>query len=158
MDTKYMASQVAESLASDVVPTANTTCLLDEMIQNGKIFYVKESLIPHEPDSIKWGFSAAQVKWCEENEQEIWSYLLQKKLLFETDRNKFRKLVEESPNAGDSPPALREAPGRVGNWLGYRIVSAWARRHPGDNLQAIFAQRDARKLLEEAKYKPKKKG
>ena len=156
MDKKYLAAQVAESFATDLAGPPTGRRLLDEMFANGKAYFVKECLIPESPDSIKWGFTQKQVEWALQNELEIWSYLLQEKLLYSTDREKFKKLTGESPNAGDSPPALREAPGRVANWLGYRIVCAWMRRHPQASLDELLVQNDPQKFLEAAKYKPKK--
>jgi hypothetical protein len=157
MNKKYVVSQVAEALALDVVSEPKGARLFDEMFANGKAFYLKDCLLPETPDSIKWGFNQSQLDWCKQNELEVWSYLLQQKLLYATDRKKFRKLIEESPNAGDSPPALRDAPGRVGNWLGYRIVGAWMRRHPTADLAELLAQNDPQKFLEAARYKPKKR-
>ncbi len=157
MDPKYLTSQVAESLAADAVgPPSGGRKLLDEIFWNGKAWFAKDALLPEAPDSIKWGFTQKQMDWCRQNELEIWSYILDKKLLYSTERDKFKKLTGESPNAGDDPPALREAPGRVANWLGYRICCAWMRRHPGMKLDDLLAQRDPQKFLEEARYKPAK--
>lgn len=155
MDKKYLVAQVAESFATELAGPPAGRRLLDEMFANGKAYFIKESLIPESPDSIKWGFTQKQADWCRENELEIWSYLLQQKLLYSTDRDKFKKLTGESPNAGDSPAALREAPGRVANWLGYRFVSAWMRRHPKASLEDLMLEKDPQKFLEAAKYKPK---
>lgn len=156
MNKKYAVSQVAEAIALDHVGAPGGSRLLDEMVANGKAWYLKDCLLPEAPDSIKWGFSQQQIDWCRENELEIWSYILQEKLLYATDRKKFRKLVEESPNAGDSPPALRDAPGRVANWLGFRIVCSFMKRHPQLDLRGLLLEKDSQKLLEAARYKPRK--
>ena len=57
----------------------------------------------------------------------MWARLLTQNLLYSTDFGKFKKLVTPSPNA---PVVFQEAPGEVGNWLGWQIVKAYVKRHP----------------------------
>ncbi len=156
LDRKYIASQTAEALAADLVGAATGQRFLDHLISNGKVFLVKNALLPDAPDSIKYGFSARQLAALEANEAELWAYVLEKKLTFSTRWDDFKKLVSESPNAGDSPPALREMPGRSANWLGMRILQNYQKK-TGASLAETLEKRDPQAILEQAKYKPRKR-
>ena len=150
----YIVKSLAKAIAQDAVgqpPTERR--LLDLMLYNGKILYITDCLTPNEPDSLKMGYNADQMAGCIANEQEVWARLLDQNLLYSTDYRKIRKLVEPSPNA---PALFQEAPGEIGNWVGWQIVKAYIKRHPNTSLDELLNFRDAQKFLEAAKYKPKR--
>jgi hypothetical protein len=124
------------------------------MLHNGKALYIAHSLVPTTPDSMLMGYTRAQMEGCYANEQEVWARMLAQNLLYSTDFNKFKKLVTPSPNA---PIVFQEAPGEIGNWLGWQIVKAYKNRHPEATLAQILALKDAQAFLEAAKYKPRRK-
>ncbi len=127
--------------------------LLDYMIHNGKELYILDQLLPYAPDSVKLEYSQQQVDWCHENETNIWAYLVSEDLLYSTAWKDFRKLVEYSPN---SPGMPDEAPGRTANWLGWQIVKAYMKRHPGTALEDLIALKDAQAIMDGSKYKPRR--
>ncbi|MFQ5447121.1 MAG: hypothetical protein ACE5FF_09305 [Saprospiraceae bacterium] len=98
-------------------------------------------------------YSQPQVDWCNQNEENIWAYLISEDLLYSTAWNDFRKLVEYSPN---SPGMPKEAPGRTANWLGWQIVKAYMKRHPGTSLEDLIALKDAQAIMDGSKYKPRR--
>jgi uncharacterized protein YjaZ len=83
----------------------------------------------------------------------VWARLLNEKLLYSADFEKIRKLITPSPNA---PVVFQEAPGEIGNWVGWQIVKAYMRRNPNTTMEQLFKMQDAQKFLEQAKYKPKR--
>jgi uncharacterized protein YjaZ len=48
----------------------------------------------------------------------------------------------------------QEAPGRIGIWVGWRIVDSYMRHHPEVSIQQLMAESDAQKILEYSYYKP----
>lgn len=127
--------------------------LLDMMIHNGKQLYILDQLMPETPDSIKFGYSAKQTKWCKDNEVEMWSSLLKANVLYETNQKKIAKLVSPSPSSPGMPP---ESPGETGNYLGWQIVKQYMKRNPSTTLPQLLAMHNAQEILDKGKYKPKR--
>ena len=127
--------------------------MLDFMVHNGKELYILDQLLPYAPDSIKLEYSQKQVDWCNDNEANIWAFLIAENLLYSTDWAKYRKLVEYSPN---SPGMPDEAPGRTANWLGWQIVKAYMKKFPETTLEELIGLKDAQALMNQSKYKPRR--
>ena len=125
--------------------------LIDAMVYNGKVMYLKSKFIPDIPDSIATEFREKDLKWCLDNEKEIWKFLLEKNLLYSQDPLEYMKYVNEGPTTSGMPP---ESPGNVGSWVGWRIVSAYMSKHPETSLQQLMNEEDAQKILTDSKYKP----
>ena len=150
----YIAIRLAKAVAQNAfgdIPPGNR--LLDMMLYNGKMLYIVDCLLPELPDSMKMGYTRAQMEGCEANEPAVWARLLTQKLLYSSDFETFKKLVTPSPNA---PVVFQEAPGEVGNWLGWQIVKAYMKRYPETTMDALLKLQDSQKLLEQAKYKPRR--
>jgi hypothetical protein len=145
-----LAKAVAQNTFGDIPPGNR---LLDMMLYNGKMLYIVDCMLPMAPDSMKMGYTREQMEGCEANEAAVWARLLTQKLLYSSDFEEFRKLVTPSPNA---PVVFQEAPGEVGNWIGWQIVKAYMKRHPETSMDALLKMQDAQKFLEQAKYKPKR--
>jgi hypothetical protein len=129
--------------------------LLDAMIDNGKQLYILDKLLPSTPDSIKFKYTTAQLNWCRKNEGETWAHILSEKMLYSVKRAEWIKLVEPSPTGTPKMPV--ESPGRVGNYIGYRIIKAYMKKFPSTTLEQLIALPDAQKILDLSKYKPKRK-
>jgi len=149
----YMPVRLAKVVAQNAMTTAPGQRLLEVMLYNGKQLYVVDCLLPQVPDSLKMGYTSAQMMGTEANEQAVWARILTQNLLYSTDADQFKKLVTPSPNA---PIAFQEAPGEIGNWLGWQIVKAYMKRHPETKMEQLLNFSDAQKFLEQAKYKPKR--
>jgi hypothetical protein len=126
--------------------------LLDMMLQRGKEQYFLSKMIPFVPEAIRFGFTAAQLDWCNKNEAGIYNFFLKEQLLYDTNWQKILRYVTEGPAATGMSP---ESPGNVGSWLGYCIVQAYANTHPDAKLDEVLAKNDAQAMLQEARYKPK---
>lgn len=127
--------------------------LLSRMIYLGKQQYYMEALAPHLHDTIRMGYTADQLQWCNDNEASIWKYFIENKLLFNTIPNEYAKYVNDGPAAGGFP---KEAPGKIGAWTGYRIVQEYMRKNSETTLEELLAIEDANLLLEQSGYKPKR--
>jgi hypothetical protein len=104
-------------------------------------------------DTLHTGYTADQLKWCEENESNVWSFFIENKLLFNTDPSVFAKYTSEGPTTSGFP---KEAPGKTGAWVGYRIIEKYAAKNSGISLADLMLENDSQKILEQSGYKPQK--
>ncbi len=150
----YISTRLGKAVAQNTMgETPPGTRLLDMMLYNGKMLYILDCLLPAVPDSMKMGYTSAQMEGCVYNEQAAWARILSQNLLYSSNFESFKKLVTPSPNA---PMVFQEAPGEIGNWLGWQIVKAYMKRYPETSIDALIKMQDAQKFLEEAKYKPRR--
>ncbi len=145
---KTMRMQIAQ-LAGD----EGGNRMLDVIVHNGKQLYILDLLLPTTPDSIKFGYSAAQTQWCKDNESGIWASFLKNNVVYETNFKKIAKLISPSPNSPGMPP---EAPGETGNFIGWQIVKQYMKRFPKTSLTELLSLKDAQMVLEQSKYKPRR--
>jgi len=126
--------------------------VLNNIIYQGKLIYFVKAMMPDESDHIIMGFSPDQYEWCIENEQNMWTYLVENKLLFETDYLTLRKLVGEGPFTNYFP---RESPGRAAVWLGWQIVNDYMKNSPKSSLPELMKESDYQNILLVSKYDPR---
>ncbi len=74
-------------------------------------------------------------------------------LFYVSDINKINKLVNPSPNSPGMPNA---APGRTANYLGWKIVEAYMERQSNYFIQDLVVEKDAQKILNISKFKPRR--
>lgn len=148
----HMVKKSIETLVEDLLgtPSASNT-LLAQMIRNGKKLYILDKLMPFVSDTVIMEYSAKQLKWCENNEVEMWAYLFSKDLFYSTDYKEINKLVNPSPHSTGMPD---EAPGRTANFMGWQIVKAYMKKHPDLSLENLINEFNEQKILELSKYKP----
>lgn len=127
--------------------------LLSQMIYQGKLLYYLDAMAPDMPDSIKTGYSEAQLRWCEENESGIWAFFIENKLLFNTSPSEYAKYINEGPTTSGFP---KESPGKAGAWIGYRIVKTYMDKNRDLTLHDLLKEQDATAILEKSGYKPKR--
>ncbi len=149
----YLVDRVFELLIGDVAGEPSGNRLLDYMIHNGKKLYALDCILPKTPDSIKLNYSTEQMQGIYANEDFTWGRILKQNLVYSTKFQDVQKLVMPAPNA---PIIAEEAPGAIGNFIGWQIVKQYMKRHPEVTLEALMQLKDAQKLLDESKYKPKK--
>jgi hypothetical protein len=125
--------------------------LLAEMIYNGQIMYAVKCMLPDQPDSLIMGFSDDQMAFCRMNERQMWEYLVEHKLLFETDRFEIRKFTGYGPFTSAFTNA---SPARAAVWMGWRIVEQYARMNPSMSLSGLMEQDNYQRMLTESKYNP----
>ena len=125
--------------------------LLSQMIFKGRAMYCVKQLLPDISDSLLWGFSSLQLQFCFDNEKSIWEYLVENKLLFETEKFRVNQFVNPAPFTKDFS---QESPGRAAIWLGFRITESLVKHNRDRSLQEIMEEDDYQKLLQFSKYNP----
>jgi hypothetical protein len=148
----HLVKKSLEVLVDDMLVRAEYARLLDEMIHNGKRWYILSRLMPFAHDTIITEYRPDQLEWCEKNQLNLWAYLLSNDLLYSTDRLNYQKLIAPSPSGASDMP--QEAPGQTANWMGFQIIKAFMKRSPGTSLQELIELSDAQMILKKSKYKP----
>ena len=151
MNADHIASRAVETWLTDRLGPPPGQRMLDEMVHNGKLLFLKSRLLPHVADTAVLVFSPAQLRWLRDNEAPMWTHYLDEDLLYETSAKRIGKHIGVSPNVPGMPP---EAPGGGANYIGMRMVEAYMLRHPATTLQELIALRDAQVLMSEGRYRP----
>ena len=86
-----------------------------------------------------------------ENEDIIWANFIQNEWLYETNHIIKQKFLGERPNVYEIG---EKCPGRVGAWLGWRIVNAYM-KNANVSVQQLMAEQDHHKIFAQSNYKPK---
>lgn len=156
---QYEPSQImpdiATSFSYNKIAPPRDRQLLSLMIYYGKELYMKDRLIPDTPDNNKIGYTKEQLEWSESNEEEIWRYFVDKKLLFDADPKLPARFINPAPFSKFYLELDNESPGRIGQWMGWQIVKAYAENNKNVTLQQLLAM-DAKTIFDNSKYKPKK--
>lgn len=126
--------------------------VLTILIHEGKLKYFEKCMLPEVNDTIHFGFTASQMRFCMNNEQQMWQYLIEYDLLFSTDQFVVRKLTGNAPFTGYF---TNESPGRAAIWIGFRIVESCMMKNRDMSLDDLMETKDIQGLLEKAKYNPK---
>jgi hypothetical protein len=125
--------------------------LLDMMIASGKQLFFLDAVMPDVADSLKIKYSQKQLRWVKENEKSIWGFLISQKLLFSADFIQTNKLMQDGPFTKGFEG---DAPARIGEWVGWQIVSNYMKKNPDVTLKELLKTNDAQMILNKSGYKP----
>jgi gliding motility-associated lipoprotein GldB len=154
---EYIVPRVTETFArEELFPEHDEDrTLLSKMVHNGKILYFMDQVLKEEmPDTIKIGYTAKQLEWCQRYEGDIWTYFVGNKLVYESDYQKIQVYLSEGPFTPGLGEKNESAP-KLGNWIGWQIVKKYMKENPDVTIQKLMANRDAQEILKKSKYKPK---
>lgn len=131
--------------------TNKATSLLDNMIHYGKLMYFVDALLPEMHDSLKIGYTNLQLKWCKMNEAQMWSQLIEHKMLYSNKRMDIVRYINNSPTTSGFP---LESPGRTGVWIGWQIVREYMKKFPETTLPDLMLNSNYQQILNDSKYFP----
>ena len=152
MDKKYLAGDILNYYITQNIPyTSKQNRLLEHMLFRGKQIYLLEQILPKTP---KWeilGYTKEQWDWCIEWEKAIWNKIMDKRYLFNTESMIITSFLNDGPFTAE---ISQESPGRLGIWVGWRIIDSYMRHNEEITLQELMIDGDAQKILEKSFYKP----
>ncbi len=148
----HLVARTLMPLITDIIGEPSGNRMLDIMVNNGKKRYLLEQLLPYQQDTVIQEFSSKHLQWLEDNEFQIWSLFLEKEFLYSSKGKEISNYIRPSPN---SPGMPKEAPGNSASWIGYKMVKEYMRRNPEQTILGLLQQKDAQKLMQASKYKPK---
>lgn len=124
--------------------------LLDYAIAEGKKLYFMEKTLPHRHDTILLRYTKEQYDWMQKNTENVWSWMIQNKMLYNTDYSSFRNLIDDAPKTnafGDG-----SAP-RATSYIGWQIVKAFMKKS-GATMQQLFDESDSQTILKKSGWRP----
>ncbi|MFZ4523542.1 MAG: hypothetical protein ACOYNC_17705 [Bacteroidales bacterium] len=127
--------------------------LLEQMIDAGKRLLFVEAMIPQGDDRSKIGYSSVQYDWVVKNEVHVWTAIIENRMLYSTDGALIRSFMADGPFTAEFS---KDAPSRLGEWLGWQIVRKYYNNQPDVTLQEVMKEKDAQKILRLSEYKPEK--
>ncbi len=123
--------------------------LLNKMIYEGKMLYVLTQTGYNYSLQQMMQWTDKEYQWCQKNEAIVWKTLQANKLLYSADELTVSKFFSPAPSTFFSG----EAPGNMGNFIGYRIVASYMKQTKA-SIEALMTNNNAQEILKTSKYKP----
>jgi len=128
--------------------------VLADMIAYGKAYYFGKRMLPCVPDSVFIGFTTEEIKSARENEDLIYVRLIENEVMYSTSHQIKQRYLAERPKTLEIG---EKCPGRIGQWIGWQIVEAYAKRNPEKKPPQIMGTSQATAIFKDSKYRPGKK-
>lgn len=151
-DEEYIVPDAMKLVVDDVYPDQSSNKpLIEQMIEQGKQWYLLDHFLPDAADSVKTGYTQQQLDWCKSNEGNIWAQITKTENIYSIEPSVLQTYLGEAPSTQGMPEA---SPGNLGQWVGWRIVQTFAEKNKDKTVQQVLAM-PAKQLFEGAAYKPK---
>lgn len=154
MNKSQIVSDLADDYSTKYIFQTERKSLLDEMVYFGKQLYFKDVMIPFKSDAEKIGYTQEQLDWSIANEAQIWSYFIEREMLYSTDNSLTSRFIADAPFSKFYLELDNESPGRVGQYIGWQIVKAYMEKNDVNFMDML--QKEALEIFENANFKPKK--
>lgn len=154
-DESYILADLFHYYFAANIPFSSNNTLLASMIHYGKLHYLSSMMLPDSEQDIIMCYPKTKMDWCLTNEANIWAYFIENKLLFSSHQQNKQRFIEDAPFSKFYTSFDSESPGRIGQWIGWRIVNSYMLAHPEISLTELITEQDAQKILRESRYKPK---
>lgn len=128
--------------------------LINSMIYWGKVLYFSEAMYPTMEHHRLFEYEKEQVEWAFKNEANMWEYLIREDLLFDKESRTRNRFLDEAPFSKFYAGIDRESPGRVGRWIGWRIVHSYMKSNPDVSLLELLENTDNQAIFAKSNYKP----
>lgn len=145
---------IASEFAFTQVPQSRERTFLSKMIYFGKVQYLKSILVPKASTAMQFGYTERQADWAAANEVQIWTYFIEKELLYSTDQKLDARFLNLAPFSKFYLELDNESPGGIGRYIGYNIVKSYMENNDV-SLQNLF-EKSSEEIFNNSKYKPKK--
>jgi len=154
-DKSQLVVDMASAISDRYFMPEKSRQFLDIVIDAGKKLVMIDHYLPSVSNAQKIGYSEAEYEWAVANEEQIWKYFIENKLLYSTDSKLVDRFMADAPFSKFYIDIDKESPGKIGVWLGWQIVSAYMSNNNDVTLQQLL-QTDAEEIFNKSKYKPKK--
>lgn len=151
----YLPVDIAKSMIDPWLNRRpNDLALINDMVYYGKQTYVVNRILPEKTVYDILRYSKENASFCLDNEHMIWRFMIEQDLLFDQRADLKRRFTEEAPFSKFYMEFDNETPGRIGRWIGWRIVSSYMKRNPDKTLIDLMQTSDHRELFSQSRYKP----
>lgn len=150
LQKEYIPVDIAKAWLFNNFPAEKYNNLLEYMIYYGKIIYALKQLTPHLHDTLIFSYSTKQLNYCKKYEKNLWAYFLEENKLYDNAPKTLSAYLNDGPFTA---AISKECPPRIGMFVGYKIVESFMKKNDL-NLQQLFRETNAQKILQLSKYKP----
>ncbi|MFK7904794.1 MAG: hypothetical protein AB8B69_06700 [Chitinophagales bacterium] len=152
-EPEYIVPNTMKAYFQELYPQPEkSNRLIDFMIQEGKLLYLLDLALPDTPDSLKIGYSAEQLRWCEVNEAMMWNFYVEGEWIFSPKYREFQKFLNEAPTTSGMPPG---SPSKTAIWIGWQMVRKFMKENPITSIPELMKLQDGQMFLQQAAYKPR---
>lgn len=130
-------------------PLDNT--MISEMLNFGKLYYLLQSILPCVNPYNLIGYSQEEWNLINQNEETIYGVFVDRQLFFETNHLIKNKYLSERPKTFEISP---NCPGRIGAWLGWRIVESYMKNNTNITIQELLNNTNNKEIFFQSLYKP----
>lgn len=127
---------LAGVLAATQYPmTDKEPTLLSWMLYEGVLVEARMRLVPDASLAKALGYSRQQLDFAKDNLRKMWEEMRLQRIVYDTDPLTIDKYIAVAP----STPLLQgTSPGRIGRYIGYRMVQSYLSKHPGTSLRQML--------------------
>lgn len=152
LNIEQLPADVALAYSSLFVEPTMDRSLLGSMIYYGKLHYLQTLFSPSSPGEHLFSYSPDKYVFTIENESQMWRYLIDNELLYDTDSSLLSRFILPAPFSKFYLEVDQQTPGGVGRYIGYRIVESFMKNNQVD-LETMI-QLNAEDIFKRSKYKP----
>ena len=150
----FLVTDVAQGVARNLVAPVQDNALLSHMIYWGKVRYLQQLWMPAATDAQIMTYTDEQMQWAVANEDQVYRYLIDRELLFETDPSLPKRFTEIAPFTKFYLELDQQSPGRLGQYVGWNMVRQYMDRN--DVTWKQLLQTPAQTILKDSRYKPQR--
>lgn len=144
----------AEAISNSIFRKQNKRQFIDVIVQEGKLLYLLELFNSWKDDYLIMGYTQEEMEWAKANEEEIWKYFIENKLLYQNDPDLRNRFVNNAPFSKFYLDIDKESPGKIGSWIGWQIVRSYMQNN-NVPLRELLRKNEA-EIFKNSKYKPKR--
>ena len=150
--SEHLEAELIDALSQRFIPKTTNRAFLDRIVTHGKRLLLHDYFAPHLKTHLHIQYTQSQWDWATEHESEVWRYFVDNELLFSTDENLRFRFLSASPYSKFYSYLDENSPGRLGQWIGYRMVKKYQRRSGVSLQEALLAS--PQEILKKSRYNP----
>mgnify|MGYP000563156257 CR=1 FL=1 len=151
---EHIIVDVANAIVNTKIEGSKNRSFIGKMVFEGVKLYSLDAFLPLIEDQNKIGYSKEKLNWAINNEEQVWKYFIENKLLFSTDTKLNKRFLDLAPFSKFYRSEDNQSPGKIGAWIGWQIVRSYM-KHNDVSLQKLL-KTPTEEIYKKSKYKPKK--
>ena len=150
----HIIVDVANAIIKTEIARFNDRTFVGKMVKEGVKLYLLDKYIPKASNANKIGFTVEKHTWAVDNEEQVWKYFIENKLLFSTDTKLNKRFIDLGPFSKFYRSEDKLSPGRIGAWIGWQIVRSYM-EHNDVSLPKLI-RTSPEEIYKKSKYIPKR--
>lgn len=150
---------IAEALVATAYPFVGSggTPLVSRLLYEGVLVEARMRLVENPDEALALGYDDNTLSWLRDNERAIWESIVSKNMVYDTSLTLQERLVAPSPSTAQL--LVADSPGRIGRYIGYRIVRAYLEKNPETAFSLLLSPEfyaSPQDVLSDSQYNPGK--